>query len=231
MRMKATLPVVLVLAALVAAFPAGGAAKRAGTTLCVGAGNGCYATLQAALDHAGNGDRIRLGHGTFAGGVTVRASVSIEGSGPDATIIQGGGPVITIGVAGEPDADTLDVSITGVTITGGITTGPPDLPFIARGGGIEIPGGPSGTLGATVTIRNSVITGNRAAPQSTVDSGEPCPGGGDCRFALAAGGGIVDIGRLTLIHSVVSDNTAVARTRVRRPAAESGRRRTGGRAP
>jgi len=208
MRMTRWPAVALAIAALVVVFPAAGAARRAAQRLCVGAGNGCYATLQDALDHASDGDRIQLGHGTFAGGVTVLKSVTIEGAGPAETIISGGGPVVAIGQFGDLDADKRTVSITGVTITGGVTGGLPGLPFIARGGGIDIRSGPSGTVGATVTIRNSVITGNRVAPQATIDSGEPCPGGADCRFALAIGGGIVDVGRLTLIHSVVSGNMA-----------------------
>ena len=203
MRTGATLAVVV---ALVAAFPAGSAARRASASVCVGGGNGCYATLQDALDHAPDGGVVRLGPGTFAGGVTVLKSVTIEGAGPAATIISGGGPVITIGSFDDPNSDKQTVSIAGVTITGGMTTGLPGLDFIARGGGIDIRSGPSGTVGATVTIRNSVVTGNRVAPQSTVDAGEQCDGS-ECQFGLAIGGGIVDVGRLTLIHSVVSDNT------------------------
>lgn len=200
------------LAALVAASFVGGAAvssARAATTLCVG-GNGCYQTLQGAFDAAHDGDTIKIAPGTFAGGVTVDASVTIAGAGAGKTIIRGGGPVLTIGKFGAPDADKLTVSISGVTITGGVTAPSPDDPFafIAGGGGIDIPPGVPPTVGATVTIHDSVITGNRATPTSTVDSGDPCPGGHDCPFAAGFGAGIVDVGRLTLIRSVVSDNVA-----------------------
>jgi hypothetical protein len=200
-------------AAVLAAFAGGAAAPhaRAATTLCVGGSGGCYQTLQGAFDAAHDGDTIRIAPGTFAGGATVDASVEIVGTGGGRTIIDGGAPVLTIGVAGAADADKLEVSIRGVTITGGDTSSvqTPDGPitFVAVGGGIDIPGGTNGTVGATVTIRDSVITGNRASPASTVDSGDTCPGG-QCQFGLANGGGIADVGRLTLIHTIVSDNVA-----------------------
>ena len=200
----------LALAALVTACVAGGAAAhaRAATTICVSGGNGCYQALQPAFDAAHDGDTIKIAPGTFDGGVTVDASVKIVGAGAGKTIIKGGGPVLTIG-KGEADADKLNVSISGVTVTGGVTNSLPGGPgsFIAGGGGIDIPSSQS-TVGATVTIRDSVITGNRATPTSAVDSGEACPGGGDCPFADGFGGGIVDVGRLTLIDTVVSDNVA-----------------------
>jgi hypothetical protein len=85
---------------------------------------------------------------------------------------------------------------------------PDYLQATAFGGGVEIGPGPGHTAGATVTIRDSAITGNRAAPATTVDSVRaPCPGA-PCRFALAAGGGIDNWGDLTLVRTRVSDNQA-----------------------
>ena len=101
--------------------------------------------------------------GTYAGGVTVDVSVAIVGAGARSTIIKGGGPVLTIGVAGAASEPT--VSIAGVTITGGVATGDGRVTFVGvGGGGVYIPGSATG-VGATVTIRNSVITGNRATPE------------------------------------------------------------------
>ena len=51
-------------------------------------------------------------------------------------------------------------------------------------------------------------TASRRPPP--IDSGIPCPGGQDCPFALAAGGGIDTSGNLTLDHAVVRDNHAGA---------------------
>jgi hypothetical protein len=183
-------------------------AWAAARTLCVGSKPACYATIQAAVDAAQDGDTVAITSGRFAGGITVDVSVAIVGAGAGATIIKGGGPVLTIGVFGAPTEPA--VSITGVTITGGVTTSAPTpdgpITYAAVGGGVYIPGSAAG-VGATVTIRNSVITGNRASPSSTVDSGEPC-GNANCPFAEGQGGGIADVGRLTLINTTVSNNQA-----------------------
>src|SRR5262249_46901437 len=130
------------------------------------------------------------------------------GAGAGRTIISGGGPVITIGkifAASEPT-----VSIDGVTITGGVTRSSPEsVPCTgkagawAAGGGIEVPPGTdfSGGAcndfggGATVTISNSVITGNRVAPSDTVNF-----------IARAFGGGIDTSGSLTLANTTMSNN-------------------------
>jgi hypothetical protein len=197
-------------AVVAACMPSGAVAfaRSAGSgprTLCVGGRPSCYSTLQAAVDAAHDGDTIVVGPGTYAGGVTVDVSVAIRGSGARSTIIKGGGPVLTIGVAQAATEPT--VSIAGVTITGGVASADGRVTFVGVGGGVRIPGAASG-VGATVTIRDSVITGNRATPSSTVDSGEPCPGGANCPFGGGFGGGIADLGRLTLINTTVSNNTA-----------------------
>jgi hypothetical protein len=179
--------------------------------LCVGHGSGCYKTVQAAVDAARAGDTIRIGRGTFAGGVRIRASVDLVGAGARLTTIRGGGPVLTIGAFGAAREPT--VAITGVTITGGLTrssaesrklVGKPGA--VALGGGIEVPPASRFKDGATVTITDSVITGNRASPSTTVPSGLPC--GPACPFALAGGGAIDNWGRMTLTNVIVSHNSA-----------------------
>jgi hypothetical protein len=200
---RSTTAVLAVLACGVAAAIAAPSALAA--NLCVGKKAGCYSTVQAAVDAAHDGDAISIAPGTYAGGVTVDVSVTIVGAGAGSTIIKGGGPVLTIGVIHAASQPT--VSITGVTITGGVATGDGTVTFDGRGGGVYIPGSATG-VGATVTIRNSLITRNRATPGSTVDSGEPCPGGANCLYAGGFGGGIADVGKLTLINTTVSNNTA-----------------------
>jgi hypothetical protein len=211
-----------VLAGLVAAATAGGLATVAqpalAAALCVGGGPGCYPTIQAAVNAAHDGDTITVGRGIFAGGVTITKSVFLLGAGSAATIIRGGGSVLTIGAFGASSEPA--VSISGVTITGGVARSSPEsIPFTgkagvwAAGGGIEIPPGAHLAVGATVTISNSVITGNHADPTNTVPAGFSCPGHfpmGQCPFAPAWGGGIDSWGILTLRHTAVTDNSVGA---------------------
>jgi hypothetical protein len=186
-----------------------------GSVMCVGAGAGCYPTIQGALDAAHDGDTIRVGPGTFAGGITIIKSVRLLGNGAASTIIKGGGSVITIGQYGATVEPT--VLISGVTITGGFATSSPESgPFvgeegvIALGGGLEIPPNADFSGGADVTITSSLITGNRVAPTKTEPFGPPCPDGNACPFAWALGGGIDSWGNLTLMDTVVSHNRAGA---------------------
>jgi len=179
--------------------------------LCVGSRPGCFSNLQAAVTAAHDGDTIAIAPGTYAGGVTIDVSVNIVGAGAPSTVIRGGGSVLTIGVYGASTEPT--VSISGVTITGGVARSSPEsVPFVgtagvmARGGGIEIPPNADFTGGATVTISNSVITDNRVAPMSALPIGPPCPGSVRCPYAGAYGGGIDSWGTLTLTNTTVSNN-------------------------
>jgi hypothetical protein len=210
-----------VLAAAVTVATAGGLALVAGpaqaASLCVG-GGGCYPTIQAAVAAAHAGDTITIGAGTFAGGVTITKSVHLQGSGAASTIIRGGEHVLTIGAYGAASEPT--VSITGVTVTGGVARSSPEsVPLFgkanawAAGGGIEIPPGAHLADGATVTISDSVITGNRVNPSASIPSGITCPGHfphGQCPFAPANGGGIDSWGALTLNRTVVTRNSVGA---------------------
>jgi hypothetical protein len=176
--------------------------------------NGCpYMQLAPALAAAHDGDTITIGPGTYAGGVTIDVSVALQGAGAASTIVSGGGPVLTIGELGAASEPT--VSISGMTITGGVSTssgecgpscGTGYVTATALGGGIEVPPG-AGSIGASVTIRDSVISANRASPTRTVPSVRAiCPGEVPCRFALAGGGGIDNWGAMTLIRSTVTGN-------------------------
>ncbi|MDP9262444.1 MAG: hypothetical protein M3O89_10775, partial [Actinomycetota bacterium] len=202
---------------VVAALLLIGAGRASAATLNV-CPSGCpYTQLAPALAAAKDGDTIKIGPGTYAGGVTINVSVKLVGAGAGRTVISGGGPVLTIGAFGTSTEPT--VSIDGVTITGGVTRSSPEsTPFVgqegvfAAGGGVEIPPNADFSGGATVTIRSSAITGNRVAPTDTVGPTPDqvpfwpvCPGG-PCPFAQAAGGGIDSWGTLTLENTTVSNN-------------------------
>ena len=104
---------------LVGVLPVLFAQSALAASLCVGSQPGCFATLQAAVGAARNGDTITIAPGTYAGGVTIDVSVTIIGAGAGVTIISGGGPVLTIGNFGSVSEPS--VTIEGVTITGGVT--------------------------------------------------------------------------------------------------------------
>ena len=168
--------------------------------------SGCaFSQLAPAIAAAKSGDTVEVAAGTYKGGLAIDVSVKLVGAGAHTTIIRGGGPVVTIGASGGVSEPT--VSITGVTITGGVTRSSPQsepmtgmVGVIAAGGGVEI------APRATVAISNSAIVDNRVAPLRAVAQGPPCPGGVRCPYAQAQGGGIDDSGKLTLTDTTISGN-------------------------
>jgi hypothetical protein len=216
MMKRSIVMVVVVTVAVTAPFGAARASPIAGRSvaanLCVG-GPGCFATIQGAVAAAQNGDTIRIGVGSFAGGVTIDKSVSLMGVSAAATRIVGGGPVVTIGKWLAPDPPT--VSITGVTITGGLNDSQPDTladhpGFFVAGGGVFIPVAEGGATGATVRISNSVITGNRVTAGEPVEVCSQPPVLDRVECSRASGGGIANWGTLTVTDSRVVGNVAGA---------------------
>jgi hypothetical protein len=188
--------------ALAATAAVAAAAPAAAATRCVGAAHRCHPTIQGALDAARDGDTIKLSPGTYAGGIVIDKSVRLRGAGAHSTTIRGGGPVVTVSGG--------RVVLAGVKITGGHTSrGLQGEDFRALGGGVLVPPGEDFGVGASLTVRDSVITGNRAVPVGTSDSpsGVACPDG-FCPYAEGDGGGIASFGTLKLVDTVVSDNVA-----------------------
>ena len=218
-RLAAQGALVLVAATVPVMLGAGAEPATAATlTVCK---HGCqFSQIATAVAAAKSGDTIRVGPGTYHGGITIGVSVHLAGSGPRTTVIRGGSSVLTIGTFGARTEPT--VAIRGVTITGGLARSSPEsVPFTrkpgvwAAGGGIEIPPAAHLSPGAAVTISDTVITRNHADPRATVPSPITCPARfhfpkGQCPFAPALGGGIDSWGQLTLVHSAVIGNTTGA---------------------
>ena len=205
----------LLLAGLLALAAAGVTSAQASAATLTVCPSGCaFNQLDPAIAAASNGDTIQVAAGTYDGGFTINKSLKLLGAGAGSTIIKGGGPVVTVGVLNAASEPT--VSIAGVTITGGVNTSSP-FPFVARGGGIDVPRAANFAPGATLTITDSVISGNRTAPSAATDSGLPCPPdititciNGDLPFAAARGAGIATSGQLTLKNTVVRDNVCAS---------------------
>ena len=77
----------------------------------------CFPALALALAATHDGSVVRLGAGTFAGGVTIAHDIELAGAGRQRTDIRGGGPVLTVAAAGRPT-----VAVHDLTISGGVTT-------------------------------------------------------------------------------------------------------------
>src|SRR5262245_48524378 len=189
-----------------------GAAPANAATLCVGPGSGCFHAIQPAVDAAHDGDTITIAPGTYAGGITINVSVNVVGSGARRTVIDGGSPVVLIGAPFPWSPKRPTVSISGVTITGGVNGGVFPGTAVAQGGGVNIqpsanpvPNQP-GLTGATVTIADSVIRGNRVYATDQIPPGF-C---GPRACAFADGAGIDSSGTLTVTNTQISGNEAVS---------------------
>jgi hypothetical protein len=181
-----------------------GTASAATARVCP---RGCaYNQIADAVAAAHDGDTVSVADGTYRGGFAIPKSLTLDGAGAGRTTIKGGGPVITVGTLDGSSEPT--VTIRDVTITGGVTHSAFDTTFEALGGGVSVPPAAEGASPTNLTITNSAITGNVAAPTSEVDSGLPCGPSGDCGFAHAGGGGIDSWGDLTVRYTLVAGNEA-----------------------
>lgn len=189
--------------------------EAAPRTVCIG-GPHCFDTLQAALDAVPDGGTVDVGAGSFTGGATVTHDAIIEGAGAATTFITGGGPVLTIG----SDTTSPQVTIRGITITGGLATGNPhgdhcgpDVPTCGPGyaAATAIGGGVEAFAGSVVRIEDSTISGNRATPDHTASSIKAtCSDDVPCVVSFAEGAGVDTWGTMTLLRTRVTDNHAAA---------------------
>ena len=197
-------------AAIVAALLAVPVVTAAAPTPCISVGSSCFATVQAAIDAAPAGAVVAVPAGTFPGGIVITRPLTLRGAGASKTTLSGGEHVITVGTLDAPAGSEPTVTISGITITGGRAHDYPSSvlrAYFGVGGGIaslhDIEGG-----GSTLTITDSVVSGNEASPVADfvpTSDGHICPDG-FCPIAGAEGGGIFAFGSVTLVRSSVVDN-------------------------
>lgn len=108
---------------LVALFAVGilSASPAFAATLCVNPGGtgGCFASVQAAVDAAVDGDEIEIAAGTYTGTVTVPAMrLSFRGAGVEATTISGG-PDVALDVEEGARVDARGMTLVTLGADGG----------------------------------------------------------------------------------------------------------------
>lgn len=178
-------------------------------------GNNCKSPASAcknighAISLAASGDSITITAATYTEHLTISVSLTLNGSGPGTTIIDGGSTNTVVNI---PNS-AAHVSLANVTIRNGRAQ---------FGGGVYNSG--------TLTITNSIISGNQASCampyQSSADGGgilnegrltiynSTVSGNGACCShqggAAATGGGIFNGGTLTMTSSTINGNVTVA---------------------
>ncbi|MBZ5596689.1 MAG: hypothetical protein LAN83_00050 [Acidobacteriia bacterium] len=167
-------------------------------------------TIGHAISLAASGDSIKVAAATYTENLTISISLKILGSGAKTTILDGGsaGRVIYV-----PSA-TAQVTLSGVTITHGISSGGGGGAGIFNSGALTLVastlngnvagtfcqscslggGGISNAVGAHLTIKSSTVSGNEV---ELVGCSPSC---------YTKGGGIYNLGTLALSNSTVSGN-------------------------
>jgi hypothetical protein len=140
---------------------------------------------------------------SIAGTLELSRTTVVNGAGAGSSVLDaaGHGQIVSV------DA-SADVTINGVTITGGVsglTPCPPNAPISCHTAATNgLPGGGLANAG-TLALNDDVVTGNVASGGSSpsgVLNGTPAPGG--------AGGGIANTGMLTITDSVITQNTTAS---------------------
>lgn len=145
-------------------------------------------SLRQAISEAPAGETIDVGTGTItlSSELTITKSLTINGAGPEATILRGGGSSRILNVSGP----TTSVSISGLAISDGL---------VAKPGGGEVGGGVY-DFQATLALTDVTVADNHV----DVD------GGPEEEKASALGGGIAAFGHLTLTNVTLIGNDASA---------------------
>ena len=163
----------------------------------VSIGSTTYASIQAALDAASDGDVVHICEGTFEENLSITRDVELQGVGASVSIIDGNddGPVVGV------DTPGVHLTIRGLTLRNGVATMVSDI-GVEAGGGIEawnaaslevedcvieyneaeLGGGIFGPESGNTSLRDTTLTRNAATAES---------GGG--AFLQSAPDGTIDI--------------------------------------
>ena len=152
-----------------------------------------HSSIQDAVNDY-NCHSINVPAGTFKENVVIMHDVEIRGAGPDSTTIDGSNKAAPVFLVSHMDyQNPIAITLKGITITGG--TSPRALH--PNGGGIS-------TYGAGLTVKDCVITKNRALDFFTV----PCTSVSD-QICLGQGGGIGAAHSTVIVtDSIITENTA-----------------------
>ncbi|HNT75005.1 MAG TPA: hypothetical protein PKH77_08310 [Anaerolineae bacterium] len=178
-------------------------------TVCA---SGCdFTTLQAAIDaeSTASGDVIAVQEAVHTeAAIVIHKSVTIQGNGADATIVQADPQPETATERVFSIPDGVTVTLRALTIRHGNPHTTPE-----SGGGVRNEG--------TLTVENCLITANSGSAGGGIHNGGTLTainttishnlarGGADAQYECNTGGGIKDMeGLVTLRNSTVSDNRA-----------------------
>ena len=184
----------------------------------------CFTSIQAAIDAATDGDRIKIAVGTYQGSLVIDKDIALDGAGAADTIITGEADrrVITT-------ASGVSVLLKAVSVTGGHPHLTPVGGGILNRGSLElvdliVAGNSAGGYGGgiynvgTLSLKHSEVSDNVAT--GVEPFGESTAGGifnlGDATLfgstvrgnSAYYDGGIENRGTMTLRKSTVSDNSA-----------------------
>jgi hypothetical protein len=209
MTARAAAAAVVVTAVCLTGAPARAASIRQVTTTGID-GRDCIATpcrtIGYAVSQSVAGDTIAVGAGTFTENITIDRSLTVQGAGVHATILDGGAAGRTVTVTSSVTAVLQKLSIQngkatdaggGVLVNGASVTlssckiSANQVVGNAFGGGIAV-------LSGSLTVKGCTITANSASASGGASSGNTAGGGGI--YAQAS--------PLTIASSTISSNTA-----------------------